>query len=340
MFEELRIEVNDACNFSCVHCYTDKHGPKGLPADVFLGVIKEAALRGATDLSLTGGEPLLAKLRTLQMIRAGADAGLRVRLNTNGFLLDEELALALKDAGLTEIQISLSSADEADFDAFARRPGAFKGVHRAIAASVQAGLFVSVRYTLMIINCHQLRPTFQMVESWGVRKFKVRGLVQVGGIKEEAWLLERGRLLEALEELVSAASVSSVEVSIADNGLGVPLPHADGNCKRNHCKCGSKAVFVAADGQISPCPFLREESAFVLGNLAEDDLFDIYANSAKLRAFIGDRGAPVGGNDCTESCKAAVLALDSPGCGTAVGANGCVPQWQDQLAFIKPTYEV
>jgi radical SAM protein with 4Fe4S-binding SPASM domain len=307
MFEELRIEVNKPCNFACVHCYTDKHGPPGLPVEDFLQVIKEVASRGATDLSLTGGEPLLAGRRSLELIEAGAASGLRVRLNTNGFLLDEGLARQLKEAGLTEVQISLNSAEASDFDSFVQKQGAFEGVQRAVRASVDAGLFVSMRFTLMLLNCTQLVSTFRLAEAWGCHKFKVRALVQVNGIRESGWSLEQHTLQKALNELVSVADGSTVEVSIADDGLGI-TPAAESNCRKNFCKCGDKALFVAADGQISPCPFLREETEYKLGNLKEDDLMHVYDTSMKLKEFIGNRVSELGGNDCEDKCKASVLA--------------------------------
>src|SRR5437870_11987931 len=127
MLREVRIEVNSPCNFSCVHCYTDKRRTP-LDEDHFARLIQEAAHRGVKSMSLTGGEPLLALERSLRLIRCGAESGLRVRLNTNGFLLNAEVISRLRSSGLDEAQISLNSADPDDFEDFVRRKGAFAAV--------------------------------------------------------------------------------------------------------------------------------------------------------------------------------------------------------------------
>jgi radical SAM protein with 4Fe4S-binding SPASM domain len=307
MFQELRIEVNKACNFACVHCYTEKRGPEGLPADHFVEAIREAAQRGATDLSLTGGEPLLDLPRTRAMIAAGAEAGLRVRLNTNGWRLTQPVARDLKSCGLDEVQISLNSADATSFDRFVRREGAFERVEMSVRTAAQLGLWVTIRFTLMLLNHQQLVPTFRLAEEWGADRFKVRALVQVHGIREDGWASERDRLREAIDLLVAASTGSRLDVIVADDGIGADLPD-DSRCRSLPCKCGANAIFVSADGRIAPCPFLREESEYWLGNLAEDDLFEIYHGSDSLREFIGARTDERGGNECTTTCRASQLA--------------------------------
>lgn len=306
MFQELRIEVNKGCNFACVHCYTEKREPRRLPLAPFLETIAEAGRRGATSLSLTGGEPLLVMARTLALVRAGAQAGMHVRLNTNGFLLDADRVAQLRDAGLSEVQISLNSADAHGFDPFVQRAGAFLGVVNGIREAVRGGLFVSLRVTLMYHTRGELLPLFEFAERNGVHKFKVRALVEVQGIHEDRPGDARESLRDAVERLVARAAGSSVQVFVADGGIGAEV-EAGHNCARLHCKCGTDAVFVASDGRISPCPFLREEEEFVLGSLETSDLFSVYEHSPTLRRFIGARTSALAGNENVHGCRAAEL---------------------------------
>jgi radical SAM protein with 4Fe4S-binding SPASM domain len=306
--DELRIEVNKACNFACVHCYTNKVSSSDLPVGSFTRLISSAAENKVANLSLTGGEPLLALSRTLALIEHGARLGMAVRLNTNGFLLNESTAEKLKKAGLSEVQISLNSSNENDFDEFVQRSGAYRRVVEAIQASKHWGLFVSIRFTLMLRTINQLLPTFKFAVSLGVDKFKVRTLVQVNNISETHDLHARDRLREALEEVVRSAKGNPITLAIADDGLGAALDNGE-NSRRLVCKCGAEALFVASDGNITPCPFLREDPEYHLGNIEGDNIFDLSTSSAVLVKFIGTKERPKGGgNDCMNCCKAAQVS--------------------------------
>ena len=311
MFKELRIEINKACNLACDHCYTEKMGPASVGIDHFKTIIQEAARKGATDLSLTGGEPLIDEARTYAMIQAGVEAGLTVRLNTNGILITEAVSAALKRVGVYEVQISLNSAEADDFDKFVHRKGAFNKVKEAIAHLTRDNIKTTIRYTLMQRNMHQLKPTYRLIEDWNVENFKVRCLVQVNDIKEEGWNDAADLLKSALTDLIKEAKNGRSNVFIADDGLGT-IETNHGKCNKLVCKCGKDAIFISSDGNISPCPFLRETSEFILGNIKEDDVFDIYDNSYKLKEFIGMKDADeIGGNDMIDTCKASSLTAST-----------------------------
>ncbi|MGB8194005.1 MAG: radical SAM protein, partial [Chitinophagaceae bacterium] len=253
MFKELRIEVNKACNLACDHCYTEKKGPPGVEVEQFKSIIREAARQGATDLSLTGGEPLIDKPRTYAMIQAGVEAGLKVRLNTNGILITEAVSAELRNSGITEVQISLNSAEEEDFDVFVHRKGAFRKVKEAIQNLKKEGIETTIRYTLMQRNMHQLVPTYELITQWGVETFKVRCLVQTNHIKEDGWDEAAGSLRSVVMDLIVAARHGQTKVYIADDGLKA-IESREGKCDKLVCKCGRDAIFISSDGNISPCP--------------------------------------------------------------------------------------
>jgi cyclic pyranopterin phosphate synthase len=109
-----------------------------------------AAGLGVSKLRLTGGEPLVrADLHKLvgQLARlAGIDD---LALTTNGILLDEQ-AQALKHAGLTRLNISLDTLDEATFQRISRREGIAR-VLAGIAAAKRAG-FEKIRLNAVAIR--------------------------------------------------------------------------------------------------------------------------------------------------------------------------------------------
>ncbi len=121
---DLRISVIDRCNYRCPYCmpaelFGDNH--QFLPRAHWLtaGEIKRVASvflqLGVKKLRLTGGEPLLR--RDIVEIVAGLAElhGVEdLAITTNGSRLAEH-AIALKEAGLKRITVSLDSLDEEVF---------------------------------------------------------------------------------------------------------------------------------------------------------------------------------------------------------------------------------
>ena len=122
---DLRISVTDRCNFRCTYC---------MPKEVFgrdfafldraeLLTFEEIARlaqlfanEGVQKIRLTGGEPLLRRdLERLVIMLAGTRGVQDIALTTNGSLLTREKAIALREAGLNRITVSLDSLDDAVF---------------------------------------------------------------------------------------------------------------------------------------------------------------------------------------------------------------------------------
>ncbi len=110
----LRISVTDRCNLRCVYCM----GPEGVPLlerrqilsyEEILKVVRAGAEAGIKKIRITGGEPLVRKGIEHFIKKIAEIPGIQdIALTTNGLLL-EERALALKNAGLKRVNVSLDS---------------------------------------------------------------------------------------------------------------------------------------------------------------------------------------------------------------------------------------
>jgi cyclic pyranopterin phosphate synthase len=135
----LRISVTDRCNIRCFYCMPEEN-VRFLPRkdilrfEEMVRFVRVVARMGVNKLRLTGGEPLVRSdlhelVRQLVAIPGIQD----VALTTNGILLEEQ-AQALKDAGLSRINISLDALSEETFRRIARRDGldrVLAGIHAA-----------------------------------------------------------------------------------------------------------------------------------------------------------------------------------------------------------------
>jgi cyclic pyranopterin phosphate synthase len=135
----LRISVTDRCNIRCFYCMPDEN-VRFLPRRDILTFeeierfARVVARLGVNKLRLTGGEPLVRAELPKLVARLVSIPGIHdIALTTNGILLEEN-AQALKDAGLSRLNISLDALTEETFRKIARRDGldrVLAGIHAA-----------------------------------------------------------------------------------------------------------------------------------------------------------------------------------------------------------------
>jgi GeoRSP system radical SAM/SPASM protein len=122
--------VNNSCNFACRHCYSREDSHEELAWEVLSASLAKAAKAGVFSVNFGGGEPLLR--HDLQELAAFASGlGLRVSMNSNGWLIDRHMAAALKQAGFSKVGISIDSHLPEVHDRFRGMVGSHS---RAVAA--------------------------------------------------------------------------------------------------------------------------------------------------------------------------------------------------------------
>jgi len=141
----LRLSVIDACDFRCWYCRPQGGGgsasPTGgrLEADDLLTLVDAINVAApVTKLRITGGEPLLRQ--DLTTIVAGIRdllPNVELAITTNGHHLAEH-AIALAEAGLNRVNISLDSLDPAVFRHITGVDGLDR-VRRGVRAAREAG---------------------------------------------------------------------------------------------------------------------------------------------------------------------------------------------------------
>ena len=126
MLVHLDIEPTNICNANCVFCgyqYQDGKTYKSINFD-FAGKILDAFCQaGGGDIGLTPvvGDPLICKdIEKLVALCRSRSEVVGIGLTTNGLLLTGSKFLALREAGLTDINISMTYPDEQEYEAIYR----------------------------------------------------------------------------------------------------------------------------------------------------------------------------------------------------------------------------
>ena len=140
----LRISVTDRCNLRCRYCMPAEgvqllSHDEILRFDEIMEVVDIAVARGVDKIRITGGEPLVRKgvVELIAMI-AKLEGVKDLGMTTNGLLL-EQYAVALKEAGLMRVNISMDTTDPDRYREITRI-GDISLLFRGIKAAVSAGL--------------------------------------------------------------------------------------------------------------------------------------------------------------------------------------------------------
>jgi radical SAM protein with 4Fe4S-binding SPASM domain len=235
----LELQITDACNLRCRHCYIDDSGGSELaPSQVRDLLVEFEGMQGLRVL-ITGGEPLLhSKFEEINEMLP--DFFLRKVLFTNGMLLKKGHLKSLK---VDEIQVSIDGLEQAHDKL--RGNGTFTCSMDAIRHALDAGLDVSVSTMVHRENLNDFDGMERLFKDMGVKDWTVDVPCATG------------RLRENTEFLVSP----EVGGKYLGYGYGVGL-----HSSNQGYGCGLHLMAVMADGKIAKCTFFRDRAVGTADN--------------------------------------------------------------------------
>lgn len=254
--QAVTIAVTDDCQFGCIHCSVPgrQSGHSRLNREDLLRVVRQSLELGVSNITFTGGEPLLnPDLETL--IAAVPPDKALVQVFSNGFVLDNSRAARLKEAGAFAVQISLDSPDPGEHDRLRNMHGAFDGVCRAVEAALQADLFVglSTYATNSSLNQGSLELIYQLARNWGAHELSVFDVIPTGRLlhKNEVLLTPKSRqILRRLERRCNSHRRGPTSL-VTQNWSN----SAHGFAKSFGCLAGNYQFHISAFGEFMPCDF-------------------------------------------------------------------------------------
>ena len=268
----LRISITDRCNYRCRYCMPDAGIEKCAHGDICsleeLRDMAAAAVRcGVRKIRVTGGEPLVRRgavdfCRMLAEIPGVEE----LCLTTNGSLLAGQAA-ALREAGVTRLNISLDTLKEERFRAITRL-GTLSDVLRGIEAAERAG-FEKIKLNCVLlggINDDEIADFAALTRAhdWQVRFIERMPMGcgrDFGAYLPAQAVLERCPELEAISH-DGVAACYRFPGAKGTVGLITPMSHAFcSECSR---------VRITADGKLKPC--LHSAAELSLRGLSGDEL--------------------------------------------------------------------
>jgi radical SAM protein with 4Fe4S-binding SPASM domain len=309
----LHLEVMNACNIECKHCFAGKlpRREKPLTLAELDSLFASLASMGTFRLGLTGGEPLLRR-DLFDIIDLAIEHGLSPCLTTNGLLINKKIAQQLGKRELVWLNVSMEGATPETHDAI-RGIGTYTQLIKRLSILSQHTQF-SLAFTIMQSNLDEIKACAELAECVGAQAAVFRPLYPVGTARQHPELMPTfTAYLQALNELDSVTKQQASEFcSVHPWGPQTRTNTQSVIYENFGCGAGNTVCSVSVSGNVSPCSFLGPD--YIAGNVREKSFETIWHHS---RVFSTMRSLP--GNNtclhcphyshCSGGCRARALTM-------------------------------
>lgn len=284
--------ITNRCNLSCKHCLN--RNISGLEPDLtteeLLNVIDQIGQAKVFEVSLFGGEPLTRPDFYLFVERL-TKYPLRFYLNTNGTLIDPDLAKWLKEHKIKSVAVSFDGSKAETMDKV-RGKGTFRKNIKGIESLLAEGVYVLLSVTLTKINYRDIKEMVLLGRKLKANSIRFNHIFFGGNAAcfiKEVYLApdEEKEAIEqvcrAKEEFPDFIDNSSSYLCQREKLEQVKSYHPASDriiipsCGAAQIKCN-----IRPDGWVTPCELIWEVKC---GNVKEQPFIDIWKNSSLMNQF-------------------------------------------------------
>ncbi len=318
----LYLYLSESCNLRCRHCWVSP-APPGDGAETLAdyAVLTEAIVRakelGLGAVKLTGGEPFL-RGDIVALLRFLRREDLIIDIETNGTMIDADMARILGECGVRQVSISLDAARADRHDRLRGVPGCHGRAVEALRRLGSEGIARQVIMSLYGENIPEIEPLAALCDDLGVTSLKINPVMPTGRGKT---VFQRGENV-AIEELLRIDR--RIDTQLNDRyktaislcmPIGLKSLEAITGTPLYECHI-LNILGILADGTVSLCGIGQTETELNLGNIAVDDIREIWRRHPLLRKLREDMPSRLEGICgrcifkfcCLGSCRACAYA--------------------------------
>ena len=258
------------CDHKCVHCYlTDRQQPE-LSYEEAVRVLDELVEAGTLTILFSGGDPFL-RPDAIDIMRAARARDFDVRINTHGNFIDDVLADALAEIGVSKVSISVYSDTPEPHDAVTLIPGSHEKSLAAARRLIERGVTVNFKTPVMVQNRDRYGYVGPMAEAmgaaWELDAHIVPddqsdfGLCAIGTDLSDRVLAMMHEMERSRDQVVPVAALK------------------DAPSSEPTCSAATAFGFISPDGRLFPCINWRDE----IGSLREHSFQALWYESEAIK---------------------------------------------------------
>ena len=284
--QNLQIELTDACNERCIHCYlpnSKKDRCKALSKEQVFDILHQYREMGGLKIIFSGGEILLHP-HLFNILEECRKLDLMILLQSNLLTLTEDNVQKIKDLDVFNIQVSLYSTDAHIHDTITRRKGSFAKTKRSLELLVQNDIPALISCPVMDTNFSTVRSLSRYAKDLGVDiYFAYMMMAQCDGCRDN---LDTRLDVAQVKEMVKFDLESKplfIEAISSSSSLEEALSKKYAR-RRSMCKILSSSLCIDSDGTFYPCPGWN---GMILGNIRNSTISEVWHSETadKLRAI-------------------------------------------------------
>jgi len=315
----ITLMLNNVCVTKCIYCYQDKSRMVNctIPLDRIISLIQEAKQLHVNSFDVIGGEfflyphwrEVLAELRS---------CGYNPYISTKKPLGNEEVDF-LKKVNLRDIQISLDSMIPSHLSASIGVPDRYiEEMLSTISLLDQAGISITVhsvltRYNMTVEDMEsvfKLISGFRHVVDWHIVKGEPTLYPQVPYEKIEIPSKEMNRIVDYLDSLPENLpfSINKPQREFPDlSSLSRQISLQEKERRffrssRTFCSGLFSSLYILPDGNVTMCEQLYWNKDFIVGNILENSIMEIWNSDKALSIYNLDQSSIPEDSLC-HSCK-------------------------------------
>lgn len=179
------IDITYKCNFRCKHCFNSsgEHTRKmsEMTDEIIMKVANELFGKGIENLCICGGEPMLRASLVYQLayLKKRKYPNVNISMVSNGFLIGDEEAKRLADAGVNHVQISVDG-EKTNHDWLRNKNGSYDKAISAITYLLKNGIQVATSFCPNKHNFLDISNTIDKMHDLGVKNFRSQPLMNLG----------------------------------------------------------------------------------------------------------------------------------------------------------------
>ena len=283
-----QLEVADTCNHKCLHCYNldsniSNRQSVRASKETVVACAQKLIDGGIFAVVVTGGEPLVCKELTKEVIMLFKQNKVRVSLNTNLTLLDDDFLsfIANYDIGI------LTSCPSTNPNLFKKLVGIdnYRQFEKNVKQIVSAGIRLTVNMVVTKDNLTDVRTTALQLKNLGVKSFAATPMSLNVDYPRLDLLLSTEEVLQVVNDLLWIEKELGLRVDVLEALPKCVFPKEILSEKHaflgRKCQAGRTTIAVSCNGDVRPCA--HNPNSY--GNILKEDICQIWSNMSDWRSL-------------------------------------------------------
>ncbi|MDD3228055.1 MAG: radical SAM protein [Oscillospiraceae bacterium] len=279
----LHIEITSKCNEKCVHCYIPHENKlHDIDPALFYNVLDQCKKMNLLHLTISGGEPMVHN-DFINFLKKCNEYNFSINVLSNLTLLNKSLIDEMKRNPLLSVQTSLYSMDADIHDAITQRKGSFEKTKSAILTLIENDIPLQISCPILKQNIN----SYMNVVNWGKEHN-----INVGS--DYVIIARYDHTTQNLSNRLSLDDIKQImnqRIAIEPQYLEKMKKDVENKGNMNPddfiCSVCHSSICITENGDVYPCAGWQD---YIVGNIKETSLGDIWNNSEKVQYLRNLRG--------------------------------------------------